>query len=104
MDFTTYEPRISALEAGGGGGEDFYIINENQGVLDKTWKEIHDAVEDKPGHVLLYGARDPYPMVVTAAAKKGKSYTVSIAFRMISPVEQSAWYFANSPDEYPIAD
>ena len=103
MDFTTYEPRITALEAGGGGGE-FFIINQNQGSLDKTWQEITDAVEEKPGHVLIYGARGQYPVVVTSTAMSGGSYSVRIAYRMTATVEQQTWYYASGPDEYPIVD
>ena len=91
--------------SGGGGGSDIVVVHDVDGTLDKTWQELHDAMaagkvvvcpyEDGPSYVqsmyLTYANIDDGCVVQFMASEGGD--TVSIFT-----------YFADTPNDYPMAN
>lgn len=89
---------------GGGTGGGVLVVNMNAGTLDKTWKEISDAISEKPVIILFamgYDTTVLYVVGVQQASKPGEKYYVT-AF---SPIEDYASSIvtlaANTSGDYP---
>lgn len=94
----TLEERVATLEAGGGGesgGGGVLIVHADEnGVLDKTWKEIHDAgvcflaVESSNGGLTI----TRYALIAEVATN-GSIYGASVS--------QSQMYATDNENGYP---
>lgn len=74
----TIEESIRNLGQYIGGGGTAIVVNDVEGTLDKTWKEIYDAVSD--GSIIVikadFGDAGYSSLFVTAATLSGGSYTI----------------------------
>lgn len=93
---------------GGGGGGDCFITNDVEGTLDKTWQEIHDALENLGiGKVFIYqtyedGGNTYYGayVVVSCTSEEGYYEVAGCDFGYLP----HGVYVAESADGYPILD
>lgn len=86
----------------GGGDGSHYVVENEDGTLDKTWNEIHDAIATYGvGKVLLiYDAH--IAQIIASADYDGRgSYSVSV---YSSTGETSQDYFCSDADGYPEYD
>lgn len=84
---------------GGGGGGDVLVVHEDEGVLDKTWKEIHDATLAVIKTEMPFGTGTSF---ISSIAIKNNDYLIYTFF-----VEGAAditfdTYVASSANDYPV--
>lgn len=95
-----------ALTSGGtGGGGNVLVVTENDGVLDKTWQEIVDALhtngvvlemENESGYMNVY--------ILTEYGIDAESGNHILTFFNNSGATRVHWYSAENADDYPIND
>ena len=90
-----------AATSGGSGGGNF-VVHDNNGTLDKTWKEIHDALG--AGYyviVLFYNESDETfeHVQITIAGTGDGYYQVAVGIAMFQD-----WYKTDSENGYPVLD
>lgn len=94
--------------AGGGGGGDSFATNEVAGTLDKTWQEIHDALEELGvGKVFIYstyedGGETTYRAFPVASCTSEEGYYEVAGY--YDGTAPNVFWFTESADGYPIVD
>jgi hypothetical protein len=81
---------------GGGSGGGVLVVTDTNGTLDKTWKEIHDAMLSG-GSVVSFSETDIGSIVVARYNNKGEEYTIKAYGAGGSFTD----YVASSADGYP---
>lgn len=80
------------VAAAGGGGGGVLVVNDNNGTLDKTWKEINDAYT--LGTTVLISVFNGTAMfAVQVSGLNNGSYAIQIVGNA---------YFTNTEDGYPV--
>ena len=97
---------IKAFGGGGGGssGGGVLVVNMNEGVLDKTWAEIRDAVSEKPVIILAamgYTTTILYVVSVTQAQKPGMKYYVTAFSPATDFASSTVTFVADTSGDYP---
>ena len=82
-----------AEASGGGTGGGVLVVNDNNGTLDKTWKEINDAYTLGTA-VLISRFNGTAVFAVQASGLKDGSYAIQIV---------GVAYVTNTEDGYPVA-
>ena len=90
-----YKEIVDAIGSGGGGGTGggVLVVNDNNGTLDKTWKEINDAYTLGTA-VLISRFNGTAVFAVQASGLKDGSYAIQIV---------GVAYVTNTEDGYPVA-
>ncbi len=104
-DIITAE-KLNNIEQGianaGGSSDNGLIVYDGEGVLNKTWQEIHDAFHNV-GDVLIYYYNEGISVgafVVGSVASNDNTYTISVYQNNVLGIA----YFADSPSDYPYED
>lgn len=101
--FDTILAMALAGEGGGGGSSgNGLIVHDSDGILNKTWQEIHDAFHNI-GDVLIYYYTEGISAgayLVGSVLSNGNTYTISV----FQNNELVITFFADSPSDYPYED
>ena len=83
--------------SGGSSGGGVLVVTVTDGMLDKTWQEIHDGGF---GVVAVGDDTDISYMPITNVYRNSGEYGVGVLDTMAATLA-TAWYLASSADEYP---
>lgn len=79
------------VNGSGGGGGGVLVVHDNEGTLDKTWKEIHDA-----GFAVMMG--EAYKICIGIILDEGDYIVSFLEYGISSPVT----YIATTETGYPV--
>ena len=96
-----YDAESGKWVNGEGGGSNTLIVNNNNGTLDKTWQEIHDAMPAV--FIVVPNASEQYGHFVTAAyVSDDPTYYMVNAIGTVDGELDIATYYAGSASGYPV--
>ena len=100
------EEKLNHMEDGISNAGGVLIVNVNNRTLDKTWKEIHDALVSGVNVMVSYTQESGLESVdfISAIIRIGKDSNGACEIILGSAVGNSVSYVTNSENEYPAID
>ena len=92
----------SAISGGGGGGSDVVIVHSDAdtGALDKTWQEIHDALNGGKLVMDIYAdGDDVFQTIYTIATTYNEQFAI---YAVGASTQDDPTYVADSKTDYPV--
>lgn len=100
------EEKLNHIEDGLANAGGVLVVNDNDGTLDKTWKEIHDALVSGTNVIVSLTEETSSVSVdyISAAIRTGKASNGVCEIDLGGISNNSVVYIASSETEYPVRD